>query len=64
MLEVSSYANNKRFISIRTKLVLLFGSLILISGIALGLTALYLAKRALIQKVSVYLVEKQKMSLK
>ena len=60
MLEVSSYANNKRFISIRTKLVLLFGSLILISGIALGLTALYLAKRALIQKVSVYLVEKAK----
>ena len=58
MSDWATYSKNKKFISIRTKLVLLFGGLVLLSGILLSLIALVLAKKAVLEKVSDHLVEK------
>ncbi len=60
MSDWAVYAKKNRFVSIRTKLVLLFGSLALISGLLLVMIATLLAKRAVLEKVSVHLVEKAK----
>jgi len=58
MSDWAIYSKNKKFMSIRTKLVLLFGSLILASGVLLGLNALHLAKNAVLEKVSTRMQEK------
>jgi len=60
MSDWAIYSKNKRFVSIKTKLVLLFGGLIITSGVLLGLTAMHLAKQAILKKVSVRLAEKAK----
>jgi len=59
MYKVSSSSNIKLF-SIRKKLVILFGGLIILSSLSLGFTALYLAKKAVLEKVSAHLVDKAK----
>jgi len=58
MSDWALYSKKKKFMSIRTKLVLLFGSLILVSGVLLGLNALYLSKNAVLEKVSSRMQEK------
>ena len=58
MSDWALHSKKKKFMSIRTKLVLLFGSLILASGVLLGLNALYLSKNAVLEKVSTRLKEK------
>jgi len=60
MSDWAVYSKNKKFISIRTKLVLLFGTLMIVYGVFLGLTAIHLAKQAVLEKVTARLEEKAK----
>ena len=50
MSDWAIYSKNKKFVSIRTKLVALFGSLIVIAGLILGIVGMQLAKSALLEK--------------
>ncbi|MGP1520743.1 MAG: methyl-accepting chemotaxis protein [Treponema sp.] len=55
-----STSKEPKLFSIRKKLVILFGGLIVISSLSLGRTALYLAKKAVLEKVSAHLIDKAK----
>lgn len=57
---MSTSKNDIKLFSIRKKLVILFGGLIVISSLSLGFTALYLAKKAVLEKVSARLIDKAK----
>jgi len=48
----------KKSFSIQKKFILIFGSLILISGIVLAITAIQIAKKAVTEKINVYLLDK------
>ena len=48
----------KRYFSIQKKIILIFGSLILVSGIILALTAIWIAKKAVTEQINVYLMDK------
>ena len=52
--------NHKKRFSIRTKLLLIFGLLIIVAVFMLGLLALTIAKRATTEKVATHLVDKAK----
>ena len=60
MSDWAIYSKNKKFVSIRTKLVALFGSLIVIAGLILGIVGMQLAKSAVLEKASNHLHEKAK----
>ena len=60
MSDWALYSKNKKFVSIKTKLVLLFGGLIIVSAILLGLTAVHLSKQAVLDRVTERLTEKAK----
>ncbi|MGP1440360.1 MAG: methyl-accepting chemotaxis protein [Treponema sp.] len=55
-----STSKEPKLFSIRKKLVILFGGLIVLSSLSLGRTALYLAKKAVLEKVSAHLIDKAK----
>ena len=55
-----STAANKKRVSIRIKLLLVFSLLIMIAGLAQGLLALYRSRKAVIEKVSIHLTDKAK----
>jgi len=51
-------STNKRIFSLRYKLVLLFGALLLVAGIALAALAVRTARKAVIEKITVHLTDK------
>ena len=53
------HKNSKR-VSIRTKLLVIFGLLIIVAVFMLGLLALTIAKRATTEKVATHLIDKAK----
>ncbi|MGP1438263.1 MAG: methyl-accepting chemotaxis protein [Treponema sp.] len=59
-MEHTSSSDKIKLFSIRKKLVILFGVLIVLSSLSLGVTAFFLAKKAVLEKVSIHLVDKAK----
>ena len=51
-------STNKRIFSLRYKLVLLFGALILVAGITMAVLAVRTARKAVIEKIEVHLTDK------
>ena len=51
-------STNKRIFSLRYKLVLLFGALILVAGIVMAALAVRTARKAVIEKITVHLTDK------
>ncbi len=60
MIGEKNYQKEKRRFSILRKLVFFFGMLILIAGFTMGASALFIAKKALLEKIEEALIMKAK----
>ena len=51
-------STGKKIFSLRYKLALLFGALILIAGVTMGVLATRIARKAVIEKITAHLTDK------
>jgi len=58
MSDLTGIASSKRRVSIRLKLLFIFGTLIFVATTALGLLAVYIVRQAIIEKVEAHLIDK------